>query len=398
MHKRLRPFEWIFLVFITLFLCSSTILCNSAKSDLCDDIKPHSTIVISKVIDLGGERLELPEDVTLYFANGSIRNGSIVGCQTKISGSKKQIFENVIIEGNWDVPNISTDMIINCTGCNNLKQLFALTNPSIRNDVRIKKGNYMVDAKDGREIIKIVDKTNVKLDGNIVLKPNDYTWYYIVKIIGTDVKITGRGAIIGDKANHFGDSGEWGMGIAVLDAKNVLIKNIRICDCWGDCLYINGMSKGINVHNVLMDNGRRQGISIISGDNIDINHCTIKNVPGTDPQYAIDIEPNPSDTVTNVIFRNIRIESCYGGVKIAGRNKNAIVQNVLFRNIYIKDAQSKWPIELIKGTSVEIRNVHSDSGSLPYALIEEITDYQLDNSVSIHAFSILNSQVKQIKK
>ena len=41
----------------------------------------------------------------------------------------------------------------------------------------------------------------------------------------------------------------------------------------------------------MISNGRRQGLSITSGDNILVENCQIRKVYGTAPQYEIDIEP-----------------------------------------------------------------------------------------------------------
>ncbi len=153
---------------------------------------------------------------------------------------------------------------------------------------------------------------------------------------GQNITISGKGSIIGDKKTHTGTTGEWGMGIFVR-GRDVCIRNITIRDCWGDCIYVGGNSLNVHIDRCLLDNGRRQGISITSARNVYINDCIIKNVSGTAPQFAIDLEPNKGDTVTNIFIHNVTIQNCVGGITANGVVKTAYLGDVFIDNCSVDE-------------------------------------------------------------
>ena len=82
---------------------------------------------------------------------------------------------------------------------------------------------------------------------------------------------------------------------------------------WGDGIYFaNLFTDGdvidnIKVTNSVMDNNRRQGVSISGGSNILFENCVFKNTKGTAPQAGIDIEPDEGYAeVTNLEIRNCK--------------------------------------------------------------------------------------------
>ena len=93
-----------------------------------------------------------------------------------------------------------------------------------------------------------------------------YSFFRLVDV--ENVTIEG-GTIIGERENHTGDTGEWGMGISLAYARNIKIKNITIRDCWGDGICIGTIEhdpericQNVFIDNVICDNNRRQGISV----------------------------------------------------------------------------------------------------------------------------------------
>lgn len=52
------------------------------------------------------------------------------------------------------------------------------------------------------------------------------------------------------------------------------------------------------------NDNRRQGISVISAENLLIEDCLLRNTDGTDPRAGIDFEPNdPNDSLINCVLR-----------------------------------------------------------------------------------------------
>ncbi|WP_084244400.1 S-layer homology domain-containing protein [Planomicrobium okeanokoites] len=173
------------------------------------------------------------------------------------------------------------------------------------------KGVYLVDA-----ISSIVVKDNITLnfEKGAILKtiPNSAENYQVIRISNVkNVQVIGNVEIIGERDQHLGTTGEWGMGISIRGSNNVLIENVIINNMWGDGIYIGSTSiqnysENIKVINPILNNNRRQGISVISVKNLEINSAKITNTNGTPPQCGIDIEPNNSmEFLENVKIINL---------------------------------------------------------------------------------------------
>ena len=175
--------------------------------------------------------------------------------------------------------------------------------------VILREGNYLIDTS-----ISIKPPNGCTLEiqpsAKIVTKASNNGNYSIIDLTdSSDINIFGGGKIIGDRDIHIGSTGEWGMGINLRGSTNVLIKDIEIKNCWGDGIYIGKSSnknycENIKIYNVKCDNNRRQGISLISGKNIDIDETTLCNTNGTAPQAGLDIEANSTE---GEILENINI-------------------------------------------------------------------------------------------
>ncbi len=180
----------------------------------------------------------------------------------------------------------------------------------------ISEGTYLLRIKNEKGACIIVgDNMELVIDGSLQLAPNDYKSCDIIRVVGRNVKIHGKGNIIGDRYKHIGNEGEWGMGIRLKGSRNVTIKGLTIADCWGDCIYIGGGSKNTRISDCLLRGSRRQGISITRADGVTISNCRIANISGTNPQYAIDIEPNKGYTVDNVLIKKVTVTGCEGGFR-----------------------------------------------------------------------------------
>ncbi|MCE2615610.1 MAG: right-handed parallel beta-helix repeat-containing protein [Phocaeicola sp.] len=318
-------------------------------------IKENSILLLSSDIDLKGDTCKLPKGVTIKSDKGVIKNGVLIGYGTKIEASGA-IFDKVAIKGTWNVPEIKTTYFKDLTYDNALKDIFALTTPSMKNIVTIESGNYPVSVNTAtRNCIIVNNNTDIKLDGTIKLKPNNLDSYNIIQVSGNNINIFGTGSIIGDKHTHTGKTGEWGMGINIANGNNISISGLTIKECWGDCIYIGKKSRNIKIHDCKIDNGRRQGISITSGNSIIISNCNITNVKGTAPEYAIDIEPNKNDTIDNVILDNINVKDCIGGLLAYGKASKAKIRNIIIKNCNTS-AQEKYPILLMECEKVNINN------------------------------------------
>lgn len=316
--------------------------------------KSGKNIIIKDTIDLKNCACVLPMGVNLKFKGGYLKNGTLVGNNTRIK-SDGACFNRVRVEGTWDVPNISTSLFSDLTYDNALRDVLALSDASVKNRIYIAEGNYHVTAHNNREsCLSINSNSEVIIDGVISLTPNGHRSYNIIEIAGKNISIKGKGTIIGDKETHTGDSGEWGMGINILNSENVSVYGLTVKSCWGDCVYIGSDSKNVIVSDCLLDNGRRQGVSITSGDDIIIKKCTISNIKGTSPEYAIDIEPNKSEAVNSVIIDGCRIFNCRGGITTSGRADGSHIGSVTIKDCDISQITFHAPLQFRKTESVII--------------------------------------------
>lgn len=181
--------------------------------------------------------------------------------------------------------------------------------PSSGGTVTVPAGRYMINALTS---IKMRSHTRLKLDpaAQLVAIPNNQTRYYVVKVWDVqDVEVTG-GQIIGERAQHRGNTGEWGMGLDVRTSDNVYVHDLKVSDCWGDGVFVGSTGKrgtgsaapatNVTFKNIVSTNNRRQGMSITVADKIFVYNSVFSNTNGTAPQAGIDIEPMGQGDNSNV--------------------------------------------------------------------------------------------------
>src|SRR5690606_12354958 len=85
---------------------------------------------------------------------------------------------------------------------------------------------------------------------------------------------------------------EWRHGIGLWDCADVVIRGLTVAETGGDGLYLgagsNGTNKNVLVENCNFDKNYRQGISVISAENLMIRNCKLNNTDGTNPKAGID--------------------------------------------------------------------------------------------------------------
>ena len=373
-----------------------------------DMINKENTIYeIRYDFDLNGSEITIPEGCVLDFQGGSFSNGTIVGNNTKINAIKESLlFNNIEISGTWEVLDIYSNWFNfnNTPGYDNIdnfNNLSALCSHNFSNNIYI-NGNYWASIKsNGGYIIYVKSNTNIRINGSINLNPCEFSLYHILSIQSTQNITISGGSIVGDVKTHTGIDGEWGFGIAIVNGRNIIIKDIAISKCWGDNIYIgqtntdnSNYSEGILIDNVACDAGRRQGMSVISAKNLKILNSRFTNtgsIKYTAPGAGIDFEPN----VENTILQDIIIDNCvFDGnkysingdilfvncsadstsIKIANSKFNNrvtfynIVHNIEFDNCYIKHVTTHDGVY----SNVFIKNCNIGASS--YVLLKDVTN------------------------
>jgi len=176
--------------------------------------------------------------------------------------------------------------------------------------VFIPAGTYMVDAV---ESIKLKNGITLQMTPETILRviPNNAEKYAVLTVDGLEnVRIIG-GVLMGDRGQHLGRSGEWGMGIRITGSKNILVQETVCNEFWGDGFYIGEgdigrPSENIRIIGIKADQNRRQGLSLISGRNIEIAGAKITNTHGTAPSAGIDIEPSDvRNILDNIVIADL---------------------------------------------------------------------------------------------
>ncbi len=164
-------------------------------------------------------------------------------------------------------------------------------------------GTYMIDT-----LKRIMMKSNVtlKMSTGTVLKAiasNRQIYDVIRAEYVSNVNIIG-GTVQGDRYSHTGTTGEWGHGIEVWGAKNVVIEGVTAKEAWGDGIYVSAGAANVTICSVISDNNRRQGLTITDVNGALIKDSVFKNTNGTIPYAGIDLEPNDNENVKNVKILN----------------------------------------------------------------------------------------------
>jgi polygalacturonase len=195
--------------------------------------------------------------------------------------------------------------------------------------VLVPNGVYMVNAVKPKSLTLKSDMT-LKLSDGATLKvvPNSSKRYAVLSISGVSkVRVVG-GTLEGDRNEHKGKSGEWGMGIRIdHGAEQITISGVLAKKMWGDGFYVESV-KDVRFCSVVADNNRRQGLSIIAADGLIVTNSVLKNTRGTRPSAGIDLEPDKSgQKITNVRIENSKFLNNAGtGIVIAG--KKGTISNV----------------------------------------------------------------------
>jgi hypothetical protein len=202
-------------------------------------------------------------------------------------------------------------------------------------------------------------------NSKIKLVPNDKGDYEMLRIHDVENVTLYNANVEGDRYKHIGTKWEWGMGISIRGAKNVKLFNSVAKYCWGDGIYLGITEKSSNnvnitITNTLLDDNRRNGMSIIAAENLWINNLVVANTHGTSPMAGIDIEPDAnSDIIKNLNFKDITSfnNEYYGFLFVLSNLGGKISHKEI--NINVKNFNSSYGLYGISfklGTSVEHQN------------------------------------------
>ena len=208
--------------------------------------------------------------------------------------------------------------------------------------VLVPSGTYMINAITSLQLQS--NMTFLMQGATLKAIPNSSGSYQILNIDSvSNVNVIG-GTLQGERNNHLGTTGEWGMGIKIMSASNVVISSVISTNAWGDGFYIGSANNGplagkpssnIKFCSVIADNNRRQGMSIVAVNGMVVKNSIFTNTNGIDPKDGIDIEPNIGNTVNNVKIVSSQMYNNNGrGIDVSA--VGASIGNTMITNLYIQ--------------------------------------------------------------
>ncbi len=163
-----------------------------------------------------------------------------------------------------------------------------------------------------------------------------------------DIVLTGYGATLrmwkGDYTDPPYEPAEWRHALSIRGSQNVKVLGLTLAESGGDGIYIgsgrdNAPCRDITVRHVVCDANHRQGMSVITVDNLLVEHSIFSNTQGTAPQAGICLEPNNADQLMRdvVIRHNLFIDNARFGAHVWLANLSAESEPVsmLWENNYV---------------------------------------------------------------
>ena len=235
--------------------------------------------------------------------------------------------------------------------------------------VDIPAGNYRINTiyQTGHSYEKagLVLKSNiiVRIANGAVLHaiPNAERSYQMFSITHVDnVHIIG-GTLIGDRDEHIGNLGQTGYGVRITDATNVVIENLHASEFWGDGLFLGEDSRNITIYRVVCDHNRRQGMSIVGGQNVKILESEFKRSDGTPPKSGIDIEPEGDHPIVrDVEVRNCLFSGSSTGFVVSNQYANSVAENIIFADNTVRDNKTAVNLVGMKNGEVSGNIIYHD--------------------------------------
>jgi hypothetical protein len=220
--------------------------------------------------------------------------------------------------------------------------------------------------------IFIPSDTELDLNGaTFIHVDNDRPSYMLFAIYQSQNVRLYNGILVGDNATHPQNtegflSHEFGFGVDIRGSSNVVIDDLEIYGMTGDAVIISGddivygapvggPSEQVTITKCRIHDCRRQGISVIGGNEIWIQDNEIYNISGYMPMSGIDLEGEVDWPVSNIHIVNNRI--------YATQTANIIV-NRQSQNIDIRGNDLTGIVGFAYGDTITIANNTINDGGI----------------------------------
>ncbi len=224
---------------------------------------------------------------------------------------------------------------------------------NLRNAISQVADTLIIDKQSGPWITRQLtfdNKTNYIIiiePGVVIQAAPGYEFYESVFNFrsNNNVVVLGYGATIQMRKSDYTDS-EFRHCIAVSGTNGFQVYGMTLKDSGGDGVLIGPdvfdqvrPATDIVIQDCIIDNNKRQGISITCVINMTVNNCLIKGTTGTDPSAGIDIEPyKRTHVIENVRINNTRFVNNVGyGISIELGEMASLNNSIYIDNVYIEN-------------------------------------------------------------
>lgn len=183
-----------------------------------------------------------------------------------------------------------------------------------------------------------------------------------------NVTIEGNGATFKMNKSEY-NSGENRHTLSIAGGKDITVRGLKLMDSGGDGIYISGgasarYAEKITIENVVSQNHRRMGLTIISAKDVWVRNSEFKNSSGVIPEAGVAMEPNNSDELlVNINFSNCKFsDNDSFGLLISPGQLNSSSTPI---SINIKDSEFsnnvKAPFDRVSKTEISLgQGIHSN--------------------------------------
>jgi len=333
----------------------------------------NSTVIINCIMDLEGQTVTLPANVTLVYDGGDIINGTLIFSENSVIsgellnssltlGGSNPLLKDpsfTFIPERWEIVE------------GEVPQDIAFRNTTIVNDILVKVKTlgvtsfkldnidaYFYGNEKWRGGIEIPSNMNFQMTDNTHLRVHLTSSFRSLIFIGEKENITISGGYLHGNRNLPGFDPYVSAGgnlIVLKTGINITMENIHLSNSANDGINIESMkhayeanyvpSQNILINNCTFDSNRRNNLSITDGLDMLVENCTFLNAgidmqysTGSAPRFAIDLEPHVQDInrplqhLERVTLRNnVERGSVAGGIVFADGD-NYIFEGNDFQN------------------------------------------------------------------
>lgn len=362
--KTLKPMLLTFFVMLSILSCNKSELFEAPVADVIidnpadtpaedttpivnstepcdftlDAVQSGDTVIITCLMDLGGQTINLPSNVTIVYEGGDIINGTLnfsngiisgelLNATLTISGSGAQVKDPVfnfipsrwgIVEGEVQQPVAFNNHLILQ---NIIDQIIEMGITTFSID---KLDAYFDSVERNTPIMELPSDFHLKMSENTHLRIYPVDKIYASRMIRirnkSNVTISG-GFIHGERDEHGPTAPFDGTLIWIMSGIDILVENVHISNSSLTGLTINSYrfssdplydpSRNVVVRGCVFDSNRSNNISVTDGKNIIIEDCKLYRAGlntnyslGAAPRIGIVIEPVTGQKVEGVIIRN----------------------------------------------------------------------------------------------